>query len=177
MEINTIKENWQNSEKEMNPGNADIINSRKKTSLENLADRYNSFSIISLVGAFLFCPSFLLTKRLTEEIPLTLLLGFCIYFLTASSMDFWLCRRIRKINVYTMTVENVLRLTMLYRKRHFQFMAVLIPFVLVLLTWMAIVFKTNQAVIIGMMTGFGIGLILGIISLLKFLRDYRTIMQ
>lgn len=162
----------------MNPGNLNGMDMRRRTSQENLIARYRSFSILSFTAAALAVTGLITIKEyLWPVFPSALIICFDIYFLTAGFMDLWLYQKVKSIDFNTMSVENVLRLTMLYRKRHLQFMAVLIPMALALITWMAICAKAEPMMVYSMITGFIIGLGFGINAFLNFMRDYKNIMK
>ena len=75
-----------------------------------------------------------------------------------------------------MKVEEVLRLTMRYRKRHLQFMLILMPMAVALLIGMGIYLRSDRSVIYGMIAGALIGLAIGIRYLIEFMRDYRRVL-
>ena len=180
MDFNVFKDEWRKATMEINPSAAqpkDALSPKGRTSLDRLASRYLGFSRMSfcvsvatpaMLGAALYVTDF--------PMPAWLVLCFEAYFLLASTMDYWLYRRIRDIDCSVMKVEEVLRLTMRYRKRHLQFMLILMPMAVALLIGMGIYLRSDRSVIYGMIAGALIGLAIGIRYLIEFMRDYRRVL-
>ena len=100
--------------------------------------------------------------------------AFALYALTASVMDCWLYNGIRSIDVVTMPVAEVIRKAMFYKKRHMQFIAVLLPFVLAIIG--VIAWKGDNIYFrLGIIVGFIAGTAIGVFQLMNFLSDYRAI--
>ena len=158
MDFNVFKDEWRKATMEINPSAAqpkDALSPKGRTSL-------------AMLGAALYVTDF--------PMPAWLVLCFEAYFLLASTMDYWLYRRIRDIDCSVMKVEEVLRLTMRYRKRHLQFMLILMPMAVALLIGMGIYLRSDRSVIYGMIAGALIGLAIGIRYLIEFMRDYRRVL-
>lgn len=174
--MKSLKTIWYDSTRNINA--TEINMKRKQTSLEKLASRYKSFSSMSavmvmIIGAIIV----LMSISLLMPIPIWLIICLEIYFATAACMDYWLFKGVKSLDCCTMNVDELLRKTMLYRKRHLQFMAILLPMALGLITAMAIHFQADKAIIIGMITGFIIGAAWGVKSFIDFMRDYREIIS
>lgn len=143
---------------------------RKKTALQNLERRYRQFSVMSLV-AISFC--ILFARLMPEDNRLLFMILMAVYFFTASMMDLWLSNGISKIDCSTMRVSEVAKKVMLYRKRHFQFMAILIPAALGLIIFMM---WGNREIIGGAVVGALLGAGLGIRAFREFMKDYREVL-
>lgn len=151
-----------------------VRSGRRQTALDRLAARYRRFSIMSLLitVAWTFC---CLGSIIPPQWKLTLLLSYDFYFLLASTMDYWLFRGISAIDPLTMGVEQVSRLCRFYRRRHLQFMIVLIPMAAALFALMAMAFGADVYVLAAMAVGAMTGTALGIRQYLNFMSDYKTI--
>lgn len=155
----------------------DIISGKKKTALQKLAERYRRFSIIGLVCAFQSVT--LMNPNIIPPGPYKTPL-ICLYIATmllASAMDNRLCQGIRSIDVSEMTVAEVARMALHYRKRHLQCIAVLLPMAVVFISGIAMMALStgNEYILAGMVTGGIIGLLVGLNELRKFMSDYREI--
>lgn len=154
------------------------IDSRRMTALQRLAARYNRFSNLALI-CILWCPFFALSHIIDvsdQRLRIALAIYAGVYFLTCSAMDRWLCHGIRRIDCATMPVSEVLRLSLFYRKRHLQFMIILIPMAVVFVGGMAWLGGADEPYFIaGIITGALFGLALGIRQFLLFMSDYRDI--
>ena len=174
-----MKKNWQDTNVNITDsrGSLDaIINGKRKTALQSLADRYKRFSamgiiLIMLSMSYIFNPN-LFPGDLRSRIFLGLAFG--LYALVASVMDHWLYNGIRGIDVVTMPVNEVIRKALFYRKRHLQFIAILLPVVLAIIGGMAWKMD-NFYFLLGILAGFVGGSGVGIIQLMNFLADYRAI--
>lgn len=173
---NNLKQIWQDL-KFTTPDNNNIenmIDTGKKTALQNLARRYRIFSNISL--SMIFCSVAMTNSPLVDtETRIWLTIAFALYFLTASVMDRWLYRGISSIDCATMSVNSVVGKALFYRKRHFQFMAVLLPTALCLVGILAWVLTDDVYMLLSIAAGFIVGLAIGIRQLIDFMSDYRRI--
>lgn len=153
-----------------------IVNGKRKTALQNLAERYKRFSIMGIVlimlsTSYIFNPN-IFPGNMSWRIGIGI--AFAIYALTASVMDRWLYNGIRSIDVVTMPVKEVIGKALFYKKRHLQFIAVLLPFVLAIIgvfAWKG----DNLYFRLGILVGFIAGTAIGIFQLMNFLADYRAI--
>ena len=179
MNSEEMKSEWRKARESMNLGNTGGLpfTSRRRTSLERLARRYRSFAALSVAAMPFGILLALRAPYIVPEVSPWLFVGFDVYFLVAAVMDYWLCSNISAIDCTEMSVEDVLRRSMLCRKRHLQFIGVLAPMAIVLLTFTAIAFKAETSAVVGMVCGALFGLAFGIKALIDFMRDYRDIME
>lgn len=148
---------------------------RRKTALDRLRDRYLSFWVISLVMTVL---GFLIFSRgvfVTNPLNFWLGVAYAGYFLIVSSMDFWLWKGLGQIDPLRLSVTETSAKSLFYRKRHLQFMAVLIPMAATLLCFTGYVFSSEMFFINGMIAGAIIGLIIGTVQLRRFMSGYRKL--
>ena len=174
-----MKKNWQDINVTIpgKPGSYEaIINGKRKTALQNLAERYKRFSVMGIVlillsASYCFNPSIF-----PGDFRWRIFMGvsFGIYALIASVMDMWLYNGIQSIDIVRMPVTEVIAKALFYKKRHLQFIAVLLPIVLGIIG--AIAWKSDNIYFrLGILFGFIIGSATGVFHLLNFLADYRTI--
>lgn len=146
-----------------------------RTSLDRLRTRYKRFVAVALVAAFPCSMVFLKSDLVSGEGRIWLAIAFAAYFILCASMDFWLYLGIGKIDPLTMSVSEVIGRAMFYRKRHLQFIAVLIPVAIALISFMAYQIGCDVYLISGMAIGGCIGLAIGSMQLIEFMRDYKSI--
>ena len=153
-----------------------IMEGKRKTALQSLAQRYRWFSNIAIVA--MCCLLLPFYRVASEEIGSTaglwIMVAFAVIFLVSSVMDRWLYHGVSSIDVTRMPVSEVAEKAHFYRKRHLQFVAVLLPMafaVLGVLGWLS----DDTFLIAGMATGAIIGFALGLRQLLRFMADYRTL--
>ncbi len=176
--MDEIRKDWQDANvaiQRASDSYDNIINGKRKTALQNLAQRYRWFSNMALVF-ILVMPFSLLNLNLFPELKLrmTVIIWFASFFLISSVMDRWLYHGIKQIDVLTMPVAEVVEKALYYRKWHIRFIFILLPLALGCLGLMAYVID-DIYVRLGMLAGFLVGVALGIRQLLNFLADYRAI--
>ncbi|MDE7402049.1 MAG: hypothetical protein K2M87_01405 [Muribaculaceae bacterium] len=154
---------------------------KRQTALQSLADRYRRFSRMALIFAILSpCWMFGLLRHSlnTTDISAYLFQAYMVlYFLLAFFMDKWLAKGISKINVAEISVAEVCRLAYYYRKKHFQFIAILLPLAIILIVWLAMLLSTEKYLIYGVVTGALVGIAIGAYKLSQFLEEYRDIIS
>lgn len=154
-----------------------IINGKRKTALQNLAQRYRWFSNMALVF-LLMVPLNLMNLHLFPDMKwrMVVVIWFCSFFIICSVMDRWLYHGIKQIDVVTMPVAEVVEKAIYYRKWHIRFIFMLLPMALGCLGLLAYLID-DMYVRLGMITGFLVGVAMGIRQLLNFLADYRSILS
>lgn len=177
--MDNLKKDWQDTNVVIqNESNSyeRIINGKRRTALENLAERYKRFSIMGIIliflsASYMFNPN-IFPGNLRWRIGIGI--AFAIYALIASVMDRWLYNGIRSIDVVSMPVKEVIGKALFYKKRHLQFIAILLPFVLAIVG--AFAWKGDNLYFrLGILVGFIAGVAIGIFQLMNFLADYRAI--
>lgn len=153
----------------------DNLNNRK-TALDRLRDKYRVFWTVAIVMTF---GSFMMFQGALgeSEYSFWLRVAFALYFLTAFCMDHWLWRGIGTIHPLRMGVAQVVAKAMYYRKRHLQFMAILIPAAVALLCVTGYAFSSQTYFLNGMVVGALCGLIIGIIQFRRFMAEYRNLSE
>lgn len=155
-----------------------IKDRKKKTALQNLASRYLRFCIFGICAAVIFGFAFSNPHFEVESSHRLPLVAFMTaFFILASVMDFWLYKGVSGIDCATMSVSEVLSKALFYRKRHLQFVAFLLPLAFGLVGYEFVIFSDNDAFVAGGIVGGIIGLGIGIIQLMKFMSDYKSIMS
>lgn len=179
MEIEYLKENWESSNAALERGSHSRknIDPRQKTTLQRLASRYRRMAILSVVCISWIMPLYF---RLSEDNPgLSLFypLVMVAFFLLAAGMDYWLYRGIQTIDCATMSVETVLKKVYFYRKRHIQFIFILLPIALLMIYFILAMFNFEKYALLGAACGFMVGLAFGLKILYDFMRDYKQVLN
>lgn len=177
--MDNLKKNWQNANVSLSRGSDtydSIINGKRRTALDNLAERYRRFTVIGLTLILLSFTWMFNPSMFPDNPRLRIAVGvsFAVYALIGSVMDRWLYQGIRSIDVVTMPVSEVIRKALFYRKRHLQFIAILLPIVLTIIAVMAWSMD-NLYFRLGILIGVIGGIAIGLHHLFAFLADYRTI--
>lgn len=145
---------------------------RRYTVFDNLRNRYRRFALISLlmVGVMSL---YSLGKVWPGEYGVWISLAMSVFFIIASVLDYSLYRCLGRIDIETMPVSEVNAIVKSCRRRHLQYMAILIPMVAVLfgfILWQAI---DDEYMLISYIVGAVVGLAIGIIQYNRFMDDYR----
>lgn len=149
---------------------------KKETALEQLARKYLRFSRIALIMGPVSMGMFAST-RIFPSTTMTMIISLCFlaYFAICSTMDYWLYKGISQIDCYTMTVKAVSNRALSLRRKHLQFIAVLIPLMLGLVALMAYGCQFDRYIVAAMIAGAIIGATIGFWQYLDFMSLYRTI--
>ena len=173
-----IRNNWKNTNFQSLTGQQieNIIDGRRRTGLENLAQRYKRFSVISFIFVFWSVMMFFSDLFPKNSKPLLPIL-FGLYFFIASSIDYWLYQGISGIDCATMNVAEVIRLAYFYRKRHLQSIILLLPYAITIVGLMIYYYNddVNNNFIYGVVCGALVGLAIGTRQFMKFMADYRKV--
>lgn len=173
-----IKKDW--NETKFHSANADciseIVNGKRRTALQNLSRRYLLFSNIALV---MTCWSpFVFSSHIYPDHTKTYIsIAFSVLFLICMVMNRWLYLGIRKIDCATMPIAEVSRLALFYRKRHLQFMTVLIPMAIAVIGSLIYSMVGNIYFIWGVILGVIVGLAIGIRQFMDFMSDYHDVAE
>lgn len=148
---------------------------KKKTDLDRLRNRYQVFWTACLLLGFGTFMIFSTNSFGNNRLNIWLGVAYAVYFLTASGMDFWLWRGLGTIDPLTLTVSDIADKALFYRKRHLQFMAVLIPMAIALIGFTGYVFSSEMFFLNGMIAGVICGVIIGIIQFRRFMSCYHNL--
>lgn len=163
----------------MQPSHEDNPNNfnKNKTALDRLRDKYRVFW--SMAIGLMFGSFMIFSKGMIIENNLNLWLGiaYAVYFLTCFAMDFWLYRGIGTIDPINMTVADIVKKSIYYKKWHLRFMTVLIPMAIALIGFTGYVFSSEKYFLSGMIVGAICGVIIGIIQFRRFMADYRKLAE
>lgn len=152
-----------------------ITTGKRKTALDNLTRRYLWFSNLEL-AFLLIVPFNLMNLALFPDLKYRMLMviWFGSFFIIAFVMDRWLYHGIKRIDVFTMSVSEVVAKALYFRKWHIRFIFILIPLALGCLGLLAYI-TDELAFRLGMIAGFLLGVAIGVRQLMAFLADYRSI--
>lgn len=173
MTTEELQKTWQESGRIGSPYNPQM-NSRRETALEKLMREYKRFSWIALAMTFVSIGLYNLSwLEMPWKVVIPLL--FISFFATSSTMDHWLANGIRSIDCSRMSVREVIDRSLFYRRRHHQFMMILIPYAAVVLGCFGWASRAEIYLLAGMGAGFLVGLAIGIRKYLDFMANYRDI--
>ena len=177
--MDNLRKDWQDASVSIRRNSESyesIINGKRRTALDNLAERYRRFSNLALILILMSFTWIFNPSMFPDNHSLGIVVGvsFAVYALICSVMDRWLYQGIRSIDVVAMPVSEVIRKALFYRKRHLQFIAILLPIVLAIIGVMAWSMD-NLYFRLGILVGFITGTAIGLRQLFAFLADYRTI--
>lgn len=149
----------------------------KKTALDRLRNKYRVFWIVSIL---MIISTFIIFSRgilVDSEWGGYLGVAYAVYFLTTFVMDHWLWVGIGTIDPIRMGVTEVAEKSMFYKKRHLQFMTILIPMAIMLLGFTGFVFSSDKYLISGMFTGAIVGAVMGYLQFRRFMEDYKDLSE
>lgn len=175
-----LKDAWKREGNNLNP-NAEIaarmINTRRTTALQRLADRYRRFSFLGLMFALLGLLTGLNPHVFDIEYRLVYIIWYCGLMLTCAVIDRYLYMKVSGIDVVTMPTMTVIKRAMECRKLHIRSICFLLPLAIGFIGFIAWIFSDEKYVIYGIVCGFIFGLVVGLFKLAEFMRDYRNIFE
>lgn len=155
----------------------DIPSTRSKTVQERLVARYRRFEMLEVVLLVLM-PCCLCKLEIEPVVWKWVIIGmYELLMLSCLFVDHWLAGCMQMIDVENMPVVDVIQRCALARKRHLQFVIYCFPFALLTVVLMVYAMSSDKAVVIGACAGGLLGLIIGLLQLREFLRDYRSLMS
>lgn len=171
------KNEWQDARIRSSREDIDsIVSGRARTALQNLATRYRQFSNIAFIMIFTM-PWVFMSQLIPGRNSLYVVISGMLYFLTCSVMDRWLYNGISRIDCATMSVSEVAGLALFYRKRHIQFIIILLPLAAAWISMLLYFSTSDPFLIYSVACGTVIGLAIGVRQLFKFMNDYRDITE
>lgn len=153
-----------------------ILDGRRRTALQHLARRSRRFAILAAVS-ILWSIMFVFGDIFDESYRLPLVAAFSVYFLTCTVMDTYLYQRIKAIDCSVMSVREVAMEAMACRKRHLQFVVILLPMAIGLIYLLMNALQFDKYAVMGLCIGGCIGLAIGSYNLMKFMADYKMLKQ
>lgn len=174
-----MKMAWRDTTRSLNPAPTDetlekIRVGKQSTSLDRLGARYFRFVMLAACCTILSL-SFMLVPWPLPYNSVWLSLAFIAYFITCGVMDFWLYRGVGSIDCLRMPVSVVISKALYYRKRHLQFVLILLPLVFGVFFLLALYCNFDRSTLLGMIIGGAFGFAIGLYQLREFMRDYRKI--
>lgn len=183
MELEEMKKIWEQTdcrlssiEERMATMGKSSVTERKRTALDSLALRYKRFSLLALLFAgtmVLYCAGNIIPGPWGSWICLAM----SAYMLLASGMDYWLYVKVKEIDIEGMGVNMVACRARYCRRKHLQFIMVLVPAAVVLITAFIYSISDDIYMVYGATAGVIFGLALGSRALMKFMADYRSLRE
>ena len=153
----------------------DIKNSRYKSSIDNLISRYRKFIIIALVSAIIF-PIFIYSNPLVvDKYRNITAIYWLVFFLMEMSFDVYLMQRLRSINIYESSINQIAQITCKTWRIHKYMIAIGLPIALGACCLFALALDANYFTILGMIVGGILGVCIGIGQLIKFKTEYKNL--
>lgn len=174
-----IRETWQEAASRFYAPTPDefeaMYRRNKETALEQLARKYKRFSRLGLIMGIMCCCYMLPNMAFPEHLRIWITLSFCTYFLIASAMDYWLYKGVSAIDCFTMTVSDVAEKAMYYKRKHLQFIAMLLPMAFAVIGLIIYAGGGNKYLIAGVLFGALVGGCIGYRQYLDFMGEYKKL--
>lgn len=183
MDNDRIKQIWDQTDSrltELERQTADLARqsreTRRRTALERLIERYRRFSIVGILLAVMIMMQ---TISGFYQGPYGIAAGVTGVLLgcICSIMDRWLWAKLKAIDITRMGVAEVSARAILCRRRHLQFICFSVPMLFLMIAFILLSKDVNIYMIYGIISGALVGFVLGLRELACFLSDYRTLSQ
>lgn len=101
------------------------------------------------------------------------IVAILVFFLVAASMDYYLYRGIRSIDLSVDGVEKVAEKARFFRRRHHLFQLILLPLAIVVVSIYFSTFR-EEAMRWGLYAGLAFGAVVGLAIYIQMMRDYKS---
>ena len=146
-----------------------------KTTQEKLVRKYWGFIAVEVIMIFFMSFFFLYNPFLIEKYRIPALIYWVAYFVIASLFDLYLLYRIKGIDIYTSTINEVAARSAANWKLHKIGIVIGLPLAFGAILLFALAVDANQFTIFGMIFGGFVGFIIGICQLIKFKNYYKLL--
>lgn len=152
-----------------------VINSNYKTAREKLIRKYSAFMFISLLMIVYIILLIVHNPLCVEKYKIPTLIYWCFFFLFEFLFDYYLREKIKAINIYHSSLEEIASLASRNWKLHKIAIAIGLPLAIGACVLFGLLLDANSFIIYGMVAGGLVGLIIGLYQLLKFQKFYRLL--
>ena len=180
MDTDELKKIWQQTDARLSaleaqtPNMAQSAIRRRHTVFDNLRNRYRRFIMVAMIMIFVM-PLYAIKDFWPGEYDTFITVVFMAYFIMVAIMDYTIYRRLGSVDIDTMPVNEVNEIVKCCRRRHHQYMAVLIPiaiFLIGLIIWQSV---DESYMLVGIFAGLVFGISVGIMAYRRFMEDYRSL--
>lgn len=143
-----------------------VTSGRVTSARDRLMKRYRMMSLV-------LAPIGVCSISINPLFPWWGIVAVIVFFLVAASMDYYLYRGIRSIDLSVDGVETVAEKARFYRRRHHLFQLILLPLAIVVISIYFSTFR-EEAVRWGLCAGIVLGAAIGLAIYIQMMRDYKS---
>lgn len=148
---------------------------RFKTSQEKLKNKYRKFIMIETIMTIAVVLIFLPNPMVNERYLWPTLIYWVFFFLFEISVDFYLLIKVSSMDIYNSTVSQISSYARQCWKIHKIAIFIGLPLAIGAIILFALLMNADKFVIAGMICGGMIGLVIGLMQLYDFIRNYRQL--
>ena len=152
-----------------------IKKSNYKTTLEKLVKKYCCFIFVECIMICFMTMFFIYNPFINEKYRIATLVYWDVFFLIEVCLDFYLLYQIKKIDIYTSTINEVASRAALNWKLHKLGIVAGLPLAFGAILLFALAVNANLYTILGMIVGGCVGFVIGLSQLLKFKNYYKLL--
>lgn len=153
-----------------------MINEKYKSAKERLINKYNAFIWIEAIMIFFMTLFFLYNPQVNEKYRIITLIYWDVFFLIEVIFDCYLLNRIKSVNVYSSSINEVAKKATDNWELHKKGVIIGLPLAFGAVILVSLALNANEFTIYGIILGGVIGVAIGINQLLKF-RKYYMLLQ
>ena len=156
----------------------EVTQSKFKTAREKLVAKYKAFIFIALIMIIYMNLYLIHMPDVVEQFRIPAIIYWTCFFLFTAGADTYLMLKVKDIDVYNSSVRDISRQASHNWKMHKIVLIIGLPlaFGAIFLLSLLLNARENIYIIYGIITGGVVGLVIGIIHLLKF-REYYKLLQ
>ena len=152
-----------------------IRESKLKTSRERLINRYWGFIILEAIWIILFPLMICYNPFVLDKYRVVTAIYWSLFFALEMGVDIYLMTRLRQIDVFNQTVDEISARAADTWKIHKLSIIIGLPLAIGAVILFAASVGANKEMMTGIFFGLGIGVVIGLLQLRKFLRDYDAL--
>lgn len=152
-----------------------IRETKYKSTQEKLVRKYWAFIVVELIMIIFMSFFFLFNPLLIEKYRIPALIYWVIFFIIEALFDLFLLFRIKDIDIYNSTINEVAERSATNWKLHKIGIVLGLPLACGAILLFALAVDANQFTIFGMIFGGVIGFLIGIYQLIKFKNYYKLL--
>lgn len=153
-----------------------VMESNFHSAKEKLLKKYMGFMAVECIMLVFMTMFFLFNPEVNENYRIISIVYWDIFFLIEFFFDFYLMIRLRKIDIYSSSINEIAKNASRSWKIHKLGIVLGLPLAFGAIFLLALALNTNEFTIFGMFFGGIIGLAIGISQLSKF-REYYKLLQ
>lgn len=154
-----------------------VMTSDFKSARSKLISKYSAFIFLEAVMIFFMSSFIYFNPEVSETYRWPAIIYWSLFFLGELAVDFYLLQKVREIDIYESTINEISQIAASNWKIHKFAIIIGLPMAIGAVIIFALAMNADRFVIMGMIVGGFIGLLIGGFQLMKFMKYYRLLQK